>query len=369
MDMLETELFTFKQKSQDFIVEEELPFELSGTGDAFFVYFEKRNLNTMDVVNHLCSELNISRMALGIAGLKDKKAITRQRISIYKRALKRIWWENIFLNTLEEKVKIIKTDWHDKPIGMTTQIKNIFHIRLRANKNLSEKERDLTSKKLNYLFDNGFPNFFGEQRFGINGRNWKQGKSILEWKLNLNKKSETIFKLQSYASKMFNEYVISRVKKWLKLINGDIVEVRNVRGKKLFGVYEENSKKINLFEENREKDKDKHFFRYPNKFQKKVDFDDKNMVITGPVVGYNLLICDKNSDAGIKEKSFLDARKIDSKKMIVFSEYHVYGIRRALWVFPSDVNMKFQGDDLLVSFALPSGTYASILVDEILGMI
>lgn len=57
-------LFSFKQKSQDFIVEEKLPFKLSGKGDAFFVYFEKRNLTTMDIIDFLCKELNISRLSL-----------------------------------------------------------------------------------------------------------------------------------------------------------------------------------------------------------------------------------------------------------------------------------------------------------------
>ncbi|MEI8092490.1 MAG: tRNA pseudouridine(13) synthase TruD [bacterium] len=83
-------LFSFKQKSQDFVVQEELPFLLSGRGDVFFVFFEKRNLNTMDVVNHLCSAFNISRLTLGIAGLKDKRAITKQWICIYKSALKKL---------------------------------------------------------------------------------------------------------------------------------------------------------------------------------------------------------------------------------------------------------------------------------------
>lgn len=87
---MDDKLFSFKQKSQDFIVTEELPFSLSDTGDVFFVFFEKRNLNTMDIVNHLCSSLNIPRLTLGIAGLKDKKAITRQRICIYRSALKKI---------------------------------------------------------------------------------------------------------------------------------------------------------------------------------------------------------------------------------------------------------------------------------------
>lgn len=67
MPMDHTKLFSFKQKSQDFIVTEDLPFALSGKGDAFFVFFEKRNLNTMDVVNHICASCDISRLSLGIA--------------------------------------------------------------------------------------------------------------------------------------------------------------------------------------------------------------------------------------------------------------------------------------------------------------
>jgi tRNA pseudouridine13 synthase len=83
-------LLLFKQKSQDFIVEEQLPFNLAGKGDAFFVFFEKRNKTTMEVIEHLCKTCNISRLTLGIAGLKDKTAITRQWVSIYKSALKKM---------------------------------------------------------------------------------------------------------------------------------------------------------------------------------------------------------------------------------------------------------------------------------------
>ncbi|HCB51806.1 TPA: hypothetical protein DEP21_04550 [Patescibacteria group bacterium] len=60
-------IFDFKQKSFDFIVEEKLPFKLTGKGDALFVLFEKQNKTTMDVINFLCKEFHISRMTLGVA--------------------------------------------------------------------------------------------------------------------------------------------------------------------------------------------------------------------------------------------------------------------------------------------------------------
>ena len=61
---MDDRLFSFKQKSQDFIVTEELPFKFANEGDVFFVFFEKRNLNTMDVVKHICNSRNLSRLAL-----------------------------------------------------------------------------------------------------------------------------------------------------------------------------------------------------------------------------------------------------------------------------------------------------------------
>lgn len=149
---MENQLFSFKQKSQDFIVTEELPFTLSETGDVFFVFFEKRNLNTMDVVNHLCSTCNIPRLALGIAGLKDKKAITRQRICIYKSALKKIGGERAFISAIAEATTVLKTGRHTQPIGMSTPIKNGFYIKLRGNKKLSLKEKELSQKKIISLF-------------------------------------------------------------------------------------------------------------------------------------------------------------------------------------------------------------------------
>lgn len=145
---MDDKLFSFKQKSQDFIVTEELPFNLANKGEVFFVFFEKRNLNTMDVVDHICSSCNIPRMSLGIAGLKDKKAITRQRICIYKSALKKAGGERAFTDSIGEVAKVMKTGRHTDPIGMTVPIKNSFYIRLRANKKLSVKEKDISNRKI-----------------------------------------------------------------------------------------------------------------------------------------------------------------------------------------------------------------------------
>lgn len=48
---------------------------------------------------------------------------------------------------------------------MTNEIHNMFTIRLRALKKLSQIEKKCTEERISTLFVQGFPNFFGSQRF------------------------------------------------------------------------------------------------------------------------------------------------------------------------------------------------------------
>lgn len=166
--------FLFKQKSFDFIVSEQLPFTPSGKGDALYVSIEKQNMTTQQIIRHLRNEFGLTRLTIGIAGLKDKKALARQRITIYDRALSKLGGERVFIDSLKDIVKVLDVTRHEYPIGMSTPISNQFHIRLRAEGTLSQDEKvhalDFTTATLR----DGFPNLFGEQRFGIEGRNIDQ---------------------------------------------------------------------------------------------------------------------------------------------------------------------------------------------------
>jgi tRNA(Glu) U13 pseudouridine synthase TruD len=65
-------LYQFKQQVEDFMVSELLPEYPNGAGDVFYVFFEKKNLTTMEVIEYVGKVLHLSREDLGIAGLKDK---------------------------------------------------------------------------------------------------------------------------------------------------------------------------------------------------------------------------------------------------------------------------------------------------------
>jgi tRNA pseudouridine13 synthase len=93
-------LYQFKAQPCDFIVEELLSAYPSGKGDVLYVFFQKENLTTMEVLEHLQRSLQLVREDFGIAGLKDKVGITRQRITVFRSKLESVGGESAFLSVL-----------------------------------------------------------------------------------------------------------------------------------------------------------------------------------------------------------------------------------------------------------------------------
>ena len=153
-------LFQFKSKPEDFIVKEELGFKPSGKWDVFFVRFQKKEINTMDIVQHLCYGMKLERKELGIAGLKDKNWITEQRISIYKKVLNRIWWEEKFLQVLWQKATILETVRHNEPLAVWKNTGNYFKIRLEAKKEITPEIKEKIESNIQKILKNWFPNCF-----------------------------------------------------------------------------------------------------------------------------------------------------------------------------------------------------------------
>jgi tRNA pseudouridine13 synthase len=239
--------FAFKQTSADFRVSEELPFALAGKGEALYVYIEKRNVTTQEVILHLRKKLKLSRLSLGIAGLKDKKAIAKQWISIYDRALKKAGGERLFVDTLAEIVKIIEVSRHSFPLNLSTPISNRFSLHFKAQKHLGQQERKEAQEIVQELLSKGYPNWYGEQRFGIGGRNTTQGWELLHGTSKEKKemtKADIVFKIQAFASHVFNEFV-ERVDP--AVVDGTIL-TRTAQGKVQWGVYEEATKSVVLTE-------------------------------------------------------------------------------------------------------------------------
>ena len=93
-------------------------------------------------------------MSLGIAGLKDKKAVAKQWISIYDRALKQAGGERAFTDALDEVARVLKTGRHEFPLNLSVPIENNFHIKLRSTKKLGQDEKKKSLEIVSSLLKN-----------------------------------------------------------------------------------------------------------------------------------------------------------------------------------------------------------------------
>ena len=144
-----------KSRPQDFVVEEllDLP-EFSDKGNYFIYKLEKTGISTLEVVTHLVRKYGIHDKKINFAGLKDKYALTSQYLSIMGSGLKEIKEENFTLISLGRSMR---------PIGTDLLKGNRFRITLRS---LEKESIPGLINNLHEVSKYGFPNYFGEQRFG-----------------------------------------------------------------------------------------------------------------------------------------------------------------------------------------------------------
>lgn len=154
---------------EDFQVEE-LPIYLpQGYGSHAFALIEKKNLTTRDLVVALTRE-GLQEKQIGVAGLKDKFAVTQQWLSVpNKHAAAFAALEKL------DGVRILETSRHSNKLGMGHLQGNRFTIRVRqADVDAVAKARVI----LDALQTVGVPNYFGPQRFGRFGRNAVDGYKL-----------------------------------------------------------------------------------------------------------------------------------------------------------------------------------------------
>lgn len=154
---------TIRNQYEDFYVEEIPDLLPTGEGPNIWVWIEKIGRTTLDVVLDIARDLHIDRKRMGFAGMKDKKALTRQWICI----------ANMDSQEQLEAVKnldIYKTDFLKvvrgrKKLRMGQLKGNKFGILIRDIEDI-EKSTQIANEVLKQLEVTGVPNYYGWQRFG-----------------------------------------------------------------------------------------------------------------------------------------------------------------------------------------------------------
>lgn len=154
---------------EDFQVEEQTRFQASGGSFALY-RLTKRSLGTPEAIDQVLRHWKLQRQQVSYGGLKDKHALTTQFLTIFRgprRDLREESWELTYLGQAAQ------------PFTPADISGNRFELVLR---DLQAAETEVVLQAVKDVTDNGFPNYFDDQRFGSLGesgefvaRAWCQG--------------------------------------------------------------------------------------------------------------------------------------------------------------------------------------------------
>jgi tRNA pseudouridine13 synthase len=141
-----------KVRPEDFVVREQLRLRLKRAGAHSVYRLEKRNWNTLDVIDHLARRHGLKRLSR--AGLKDRYALTVQYLSLPGSGPKLVREPSYSLRLVGRS---------DQPVTSELLSGNSFTITCRA---LSGLEADRLQANSGEVKRFGLPNYFDDQRFG-----------------------------------------------------------------------------------------------------------------------------------------------------------------------------------------------------------
>ncbi len=210
---------------EDFQVLEQPAYLPSGNGDHTYIRLEKRGHTTKFVVDELHRQLRIPFKDFGVAGLKDRHAITTQWISIPSS------FESKLTQFELPETRILEVTRHGNKLGMGHLRGNTFRLRVRGANPTAIQE---ATAILEHLRQTGIPNYFGSQRFGNTGGNAVRG---LELVLNGRMKGpESIsikrFLISSLQSLLFNHNLRLRLERGIfqSVLLGDVAKKHETGG-------------------------------------------------------------------------------------------------------------------------------------------
>ena len=323
----------FKQSTQDFVVTEDLGFEPSGEGEHHLFYIEKENTNTAFVAEQLAKTFKQPLRNVSYAGRKDKYALTRQWFSIYAPKVKHFDINEFSLPS----VTITQYTKHHKKIRTGQHKGNHFTITLRDVTDLKA-----VSESLQYISENGVPNYFGEQRFGV--VNTTDSGSLIGGNLalaermmngeeirNRNKRSMAISALRSW---LFNEFISERLAQghYHSVLLGDALNL---------------SKSNSFFVAEEPLDELQH--RY----------EARDIAPTAPLWGDTQSAVSGDALAFESEISQRYAELCD-----FLASLNMQTARRPIKIWPANLEWTAQGDTLTINFWLPAGCFATSVLRE-----
>ena len=377
-----------KATPEDFFVEEIPLYNPSGQGQHIYAKIEKIGLSTPAAVRKIAQALGISHRSIGYAGLKDAQAVTRQILSI----------DNVSIEAVKAlklpNITVLEAARHKNKLKTGHLAGNRFKIRVT---NVPQAAVSQAEKILAELAHRGVPNFFDSQRFGNRGNtgrlgqltvqnnlpefvaeflgrpqphesmaiqaarqlvdeeNWAKALSIWPSKFSderrvleaiqkadgdlnialssLNKKTKTFF-VSAFQAQLFNQLLADRVQQIDQLEEGDVAYIHQKGAAFIVEAAEVEQPRADNFE----------------------------ISPSGPIFGTKTLLA--QGQPGHREQAFLKKYNL-SLEAFKLPGLKISGARRS-YRFPLKNPVVEWNNGLVVTFELPSGSYATRVMAEVM---
>ncbi len=203
---------------EDFVVDEELAYQLDGRGDYLWLQVRKRHTNTDWLARELAVFAGIKPSAVSYAGLKDRHALTTQWFSLHL-ADESPDWANFSLPGIE----ILAIKRHRQELCRGGLRGNHFQLCIR------QLQGDLTNlaPRLQQIQTCGVPNYFGQQRFGLQGANLAAADTLFAGRRQESDRHKRGLYISAARSLLFNTVLAKRVwlGNWQQPLAGEVLRV------------------------------------------------------------------------------------------------------------------------------------------------
>jgi tRNA pseudouridine13 synthase len=324
---------TIKDRPEDFVVEEVPAYVPSGEGEFLYLWVEKRGLSAEQMTSHLARELKIAIQDIGVAGLKDRHAVTRQWISVPARCEARL------SDQPHPQISVLQRDRHRNKLRPGHLRGNRFSILVR---NLAPDGPSRATAIADILRTAGVPNYYGEQRFGRDAETLQLGLDLLQGTKKpgdiprARRKFLLKLALSSVQAALFNQALAARMADRLldRVLAGDVMQVAATGGP--FVVED------------------------PEREQPRLDA--REIILTGPMFGPKMKA--PGGEPAEREARLLAAAGLTLES---FAEYAnlTSGTRRPYVFWPEDLALRVEPEGLRVDVSLPAGAYATVLLREL----
>lgn len=315
----------------DFEVEEIPAYLPGGEGQHTYAWVQKSGLTTLEAIARLCEVVGARAAEAGYAGLKDKHGVTRQWLSFDRVAPERLVGLEL------PGLKVLSVERHRNRLRTGHLRGNRFIVRLRGTTpDDLVRARRIAAR----LTREGLPNYYGAQRFGVQRNNAELALAQLrgDAKAPRDRRQRRLL-VSSLQSQLFNEVVAERLiaRQLRQMRDGDVLQRSDTGG----------------------------LFASDDLARDQLRIDAGELVITGPMWGPKMTRPRDGSESRRLEDALLERWGLTPDVLAQLGRLGP-GTRRPLLAPMDQLSIEPCDDTSLeLSFSLPAGSYASVLLREL----